>query len=89
MQQSSAIRSLRPAAGEINERVIGHAKPQETKRYDESLLPKPMTMRVSWKASGDAPLRSTLPGSENTARKGLFAWVLTKTNGQWSIAVFH
>jgi hypothetical protein len=39
--------TLVETCGEINERVIGHAKPQETKRYDESLLPKPMTMRVS------------------------------------------
>jgi hypothetical protein len=28
-------------------------------------------------------------GSGNSDRKGVFAWVLTKVNGQWLITVSH
>jgi uncharacterized protein (TIGR02246 family) len=28
-------------------------------------------------------------GSDNPDRKGLFAWVVTKVNGQWRITIFH
>lgn len=65
--------------------VLKNAHRTDTVKNVRFLTPEIAVMDDLWEISGSTPA----DGSANPQRKGLFDWVLTKTNGRWVIIVFH
>jgi uncharacterized protein (TIGR02246 family) len=65
--------------------ILKNAHRTDTVKSIRFLTPEIAVMDDLWEMTGS----KAADGSENPTRKGLFDWVLTKVNGQWSIAVLH
>lgn len=65
--------------------VLKNARRTDTVKNVRFLTPEIAVMDDLWEIEGSA----AADGSGNSARKGLFDWVLTKTNGRWVITAFH
>lgn len=65
--------------------ILKNAHRTDTVKNIRFLTPEIAVVDDFWEMTGaKAP-----DGSDNPDRKGLFAWVVTKLNGQWRITVFH
>jgi uncharacterized protein (TIGR02246 family) len=78
-------KSIEEIFGTLYSGILKNAHRTDTIKNVRFLTPGIAVVDDLWEISGSrAP-----DGSDNSDRKGLFDWVLTKVNGRWQIMVFH
>jgi uncharacterized protein (TIGR02246 family) len=82
---SHGWKALEDHYNEIFTTFLKDAHRTDTVRSIRLLNPDTASVDIDWQMTG----AKTRDGKDVPIRKGLLTWIVTKTNGEWKIAVYH